>query len=75
MSPQQSNEASILGSDLVLRLRVEALYAEYAQTIDDDRFEDWPELFVDSAKYRITTRENHGKDLSLAIMYCVTGEE
>jgi anthranilate 1,2-dioxygenase small subunit len=70
VSLQQSNEASILGSDLVLRLRVEALYAEYAQTIDDDRFEDWPELFVDRAKYRITTRENHGKGLSLAIMYC-----
>jgi anthranilate 1,2-dioxygenase small subunit len=70
VSLHQSNEASILSSDLVLRLRVEALYAEYAQTIDDDRFEDWPELFVDSAKYRITTRENHAKGLSLAIMYC-----
>jgi anthranilate 1,2-dioxygenase small subunit len=60
----------MLSSDLVLRLRIEALYAEYAQTIDDDRLEDWPGLFVDSAKYRITTRENHSNDLSLAMMYC-----
>jgi len=57
-------------SALVLRLRIEALYAEYAQTIDDDLLEEWPELFVENGTYRVTTRENHGKGLSLAIMYC-----
>lgn len=55
---------------LVVRLQIEALYAEYAQTIDDDRLEEWPALFVEDGKYRVTTRENHGNALALAIMYC-----
>jgi anthranilate 1,2-dioxygenase small subunit len=66
----QSNQMPPLGSDLVLRLRVEALYAEYAQTIDDDRLEDWPGLFAEEGRYQVTTRENHDKGLSLAMMYC-----
>ncbi|HEY7302339.1 MAG TPA: aromatic-ring-hydroxylating dioxygenase subunit beta [Xanthobacteraceae bacterium] len=66
----QTNNASTLDRDLILRLRVEALYAEYAQTIDDDKLEDWPALFVENGKYRVTTRENHDNGLPLAIMYC-----
>lgn len=54
----------------MLRLRIEALYAEYAQTIDDDRLEDWPGFFVADGKYRVTTRENHDSGLALAMMYC-----
>jgi anthranilate 1,2-dioxygenase small subunit len=70
VSLQQSTQSSRLTSDLVLRLRVEALYGEYAQTIDDDRLEDWPALFVESGKYQVTTRENYDKGLLLAMMYC-----
>jgi anthranilate 1,2-dioxygenase small subunit len=70
VSLQRTNEISPLSSDLLLRLRVDALYAEYAQTIDDDRLEEWPEFFVDDGKYRVTTRENHGRGLALAMMYC-----
>ncbi len=70
VSVQPSHELPALANDLALRLRVEALYAEYAQTIDDDRLEEWPELFVEDGKYRVTTRENHARGLSLAIMYC-----
>jgi len=66
----QTNDASMLSRDVILRLRVEALYAEYAQTIDDDKLEDWPGLFVEHGKYRVTTRENHDNGLPLAIMYC-----
>jgi anthranilate 1,2-dioxygenase small subunit len=65
-----TNELSPLGSDLALRLRIEALYAAYAQAIDDDRLEDWPKFFVEHGKYRVTTRENHGRGLALAMMYC-----
>jgi anthranilate 1,2-dioxygenase small subunit len=70
VSLQQANEPSLRESDLALRLRIDALYAEYAQTIDDDRLEEWPRLFVENGKYRVTTRENHGRGLALAIMYC-----
>ncbi|HLH98051.1 MAG TPA: aromatic-ring-hydroxylating dioxygenase subunit beta [Xanthobacteraceae bacterium] len=59
-----------LDRDLVLRMRIEALYAEYAQAIDDDRLESWPEFFAEDGKYRVTTRENYGSGLALAMMYC-----
>jgi anthranilate 1,2-dioxygenase small subunit len=69
VSLHRTNE-SLPNGDLALRLRIDALYAEYARTIDDDRLEAWPALFVENGKYRVTTRENHGRGLSLAIMYC-----
>jgi len=53
-----------------LRPDIEALYARYAHIIDDDRLEDWPELFVEDGTYRVTTRENHDNGLALGIMYC-----
>jgi anthranilate 1,2-dioxygenase small subunit len=70
VTAQQASELSELSHDLVLRLRIESLYAEYAQTIDDDKLEEWPKFFVENGKYQVTTRENHDNGLSLAIMYC-----
>ena len=70
MSVQQADDLPPARSDLMLRLRIEALYAEYAQTIDDDRLESWPEFFAADGKYRVTTRENFGSGLALAMMYC-----
>ena len=70
VSLDQPKQAPPLGSDLMLRLHLEALYAHYAQTIDDDRLEDWPGLFIEDGKYQVTTRENHDKGLSLAMLYC-----
>jgi anthranilate 1,2-dioxygenase small subunit len=70
VSVQHANELTAPGSDLLLRLRIEALYAEYAQAIDDDRLESWPEFFTAGGTYRVTTRENHGSGLALAMMYC-----
>lgn len=46
------------------------LYAEYVHLIDDDRLEQWPELFTEGAVYRITTRENYDNGLPLAMVYC-----
>jgi len=57
-------------SDFALRLRVEDLYSEYTHTIDDDRLEEWPDLFTDTANYRVTTRENYDNGLPLAMVYC-----
>ncbi|MEX0729943.1 MAG: aromatic-ring-hydroxylating dioxygenase subunit beta [Aquisalimonadaceae bacterium] len=56
--------------DLVLRLRVEDLIAEYSHVIDDDRLEEWPDLFTPDGIYRITTRENHDAGLPLSLIYC-----
>jgi len=70
VSLQPTDELTRLDGAALLRLRIEALYAEYAQTIDDDRLEDWPGFFAEDGKYRVTTRENHDSGLTLAMMYC-----
>jgi len=70
VSLHRTNEPSLPNGEFALRLRIDALYAEYAQVIDDDRLEEWPALFAESGKYRVTTRENYGKGLALAVMYC-----
>ena len=70
MNTLQADELASSSAELSLRLRVEALYAEYAQAIDDDQLEKWPEFFAEDGKYRVTTRENYGSGLALAMMYC-----
>lgn len=34
-----------------------ALYAEYAACIDEERFDDWPDFFVENCAYRVVPRE------------------
>lgn len=55
---------------LALRLRIEALMADYVHCIDDDRLEDWPGFFVEHGRYRVTTRENHELGLPVNLIYC-----
>lgn len=57
-------------NDLVLRLRIEDLITEYVHIIDDDRLEDWPDLFTSGGIYRVTTRENYDAGLPLNLIYC-----
>jgi len=52
------------------RRQIEDLQARYIRLIDDDRIEEWPELFTDYCLYRITTRENFAKGLALGLMEC-----
>ena len=59
-----------LEPSLRLRLRIEALSADYAQCIDEDRLEQWPGFFVESASYRVTTRENVELRLPLSLISC-----
>ncbi len=49
--------------------RVEALYYDYAQAIDEE-VERWPDLFTEDARYRVTSRENYDRNLPLAPIYC-----
>lgn len=55
--------------DIEMQLRVENLLARYVHCIDDDRLEEWPELFVERGRYRVTTAENLERDLPLPIVY------
>jgi len=56
--------------ELFLRLRIEALLADYVHTVDDDRLEDWPALFTATGCYRVMTRENHELGLPISLIYC-----
>ena len=53
-----------------LRLAVDELLAEYTGCLDEERFEDWPELFVDDGVYKIMPRENFDRGLPLATWLC-----
>jgi 3-phenylpropionate/cinnamic acid dioxygenase small subunit len=41
-----------------LRLDVQEFYARYAECLDGGRLQQWPEFFLESCVYRITTRRN-----------------
>lgn len=59
-----------LERDLALRLRIEALFADYVHCIDDDRLEEWPDFFVVDGRYQIITRENYEQAMPVGVVYC-----
>jgi 3-phenylpropionate/cinnamic acid dioxygenase small subunit len=54
--------------DLTLQLAVERLHARYAQALDADRLEEWPDFFTESGRYRIATAENEERGLPLPVL-------
>jgi 3-phenylpropionate/cinnamic acid dioxygenase small subunit len=50
-------------------LRLAELNAAYANTIDTDRLESWPDFFVDDCLYKITSADNHKLGYSAGIVY------
>jgi 3-phenylpropionate/cinnamic acid dioxygenase small subunit len=52
--------------------RLADLNARYADTIDADRLEAWPDFFLNDGRYRITTAENVAQGLPLSIMYAAS---
>lgn len=49
-------EKAVLTAEL--RLDVQEFYARYAECLDGGRLQQWPEFFLESCTYRITTRRN-----------------
>jgi salicylate 5-hydroxylase small subunit len=54
--------------DPALRARFDALYADYAAALDDQRLDDWLAFFAEDCHYRLQPRENHDRGLPLATM-------
>ena len=44
------------------------LYSDYAMVCDSDKWEQWPEFFVDSGTYRLQPRENFEQGLPLCLL-------
>jgi anthranilate 1,2-dioxygenase small subunit len=53
-----------------VRRQIAALHTRYVRVIDEDRIEEWPNLFTETCLYRIITRENFEQGLTLGIMEC-----
>ncbi len=51
-------------------LRVTMLIEEYGRLLDEDRLEDWVELFTSDCRYEIVSRENRDLGLPLSLMLC-----
>ncbi len=49
-------EKTVLTAEL--RLDVQEFYSRYAECLDSGRLQQWPEFFLDSCTYRVTTRRN-----------------
>jgi anthranilate 1,2-dioxygenase small subunit len=66
-------EAQIPGAPTDIRVAImalTALMAEYAMLIDEDKLEQWVELFADDCDYRVVTRENVEQGLPNILMWC-----
>jgi salicylate 5-hydroxylase small subunit len=53
-----------------LRDEIEALYADYAEALDDNELERWPEFFIEDCLYKLVPRENWERKLPIALMLC-----
>ena len=57
---------------LAVRLGVQELIGEYAERIDEDRLEEWPDLFSDPCRYLVISRSNHEAGMRQGVMYAAT---
>ena len=58
--------------NIELKLQIQDLNARYAQAIDDNKLEAWPDFFTEHGRYRVTTAENFERDLPLAMIYATS---
>ena len=49
--------------------RVERLLAAYAHCIDQDRLEQWPDLFTDDCLYQVISAANYQRGLPMGLIY------
>src|SRR4051812_9768580 len=59
-------------ADIVRRLELHDLYAAYAECLDSDALEDWPEFFTEDCRYRITSAENYEAGMPIGLIYATS---
>jgi len=55
-------------ADMFIRLTM--LFEEYGRLLDEDRLEEWTDLFIEDCLYEIVSRENVRQNLPLSLMLC-----
>jgi anthranilate 1,2-dioxygenase small subunit len=58
--------------DQETRLGIAELIAAYADCIDDDRLEEWPDFFTEDCRYLVTDRESHEAGYTHGVIYCAS---
>jgi len=58
--------------NIELQLKIQDLNARYAQAIDDNKLEAWPDFFTEDGRYRVTTAENVERSLPLGMIYATS---
>jgi salicylate 5-hydroxylase small subunit len=53
---------------VLLQLEIDGFNARYAAALDEKRFGDWPEFFLEDARYTVQARENFERGLPLALI-------
>ena len=59
-------------TDLSIQLGIHDLIGAYCETIDEDRLEEWPELFTETCKYLVISRSNHEAGYKQGVMYAAS---
>lgn len=57
---------------VAIRLGIQELIGDYVERIDEDRLEEWPDLFTDPCRYLIISRANHAAGLRQGVMYAAS---
>jgi anthranilate 1,2-dioxygenase small subunit len=55
---------------LLLHREVEEFNNAYAAALDEQRLDDWAEMFTDDASYVVISRENADRNLPVGLIYC-----
>jgi 3-phenylpropionate/cinnamic acid dioxygenase small subunit len=56
-------------TDAETLFRLAALNSDYASCIDADRLEEWPGLFLEDGRYRLTSADNQRRGYAAGIIY------
>jgi anthranilate 1,2-dioxygenase small subunit len=56
--------------EMLLWCELQRLQDAYISLIDDDRLEEWPDLFTEDCVYEIVPKENEDRGLPIGIMHC-----
>ena len=54
------------------RVEIYDLFADYGYCLDEDRLEEWVDLFSADCTYKIIPRDNYDLNLPLTLMLCET---
>jgi anthranilate 1,2-dioxygenase small subunit len=62
----------LTADEVARRLELADLLTDYADCLDSDALERWPEFFTEDCAYRITSAENYDSGLPLGIVYATS---